>query len=62
MSLHKGRKRSIQYQGWNYYLGGVQSVLGKIQAMYGVNTKAAQEAVAHVKASMRDKYYRTKKK
>lgn len=49
------RKR-LKYVSYTYYLGGVLSVLNKIDAEFGVDTLRAQAEILQVKASMREKY------
>jgi hypothetical protein len=56
------KSRTKTYTGYVYYLGGVVSVLGKIEAEFGVNTSPAQLAVLHVKAAMRDKWVRAQRR
>jgi hypothetical protein len=52
------KRKRLKYVAYNYYLGGVISVLNKIEAAFGVNTIPAQTAILHVKAAMRDKHAR----
>lgn len=54
------RSKRMTYCGYQYYLGGADSVLQKIGARYRINVKPVLFMLGQVREQMRSKYQREK--